>query len=90
MIDHQYINMMENSIIDYETGGSLEYRHLIKLDKHKNIWVKYFANELGGLAQVVGYSVKGADTIFSLENEKIPTDRRKDVTYFQIVCNYRP
>ena len=57
---------MEKSIIDDETGYSLEYRQLIKRDKHKMIWVKYFANELGCLAQEVGDIVKGNNTIFSL------------------------
>ena len=85
MTDHHYLNMLTNSIIDYETGGSLEYRHLIKLDKHKNTWVECFSNELGRLAQGVRYSVKGTDTIFSLAHEKIPTYRTKDVTYFQTV-----
>ena len=36
MIDHEYINILEKSIIDDETWESLENRHLIKYDKHKN------------------------------------------------------
>ena len=52
--------------------------------------MKYFSNELGRLEQSVGDRVKGTDTIFSLEHEKIPTDRRKDVTYGKIIFNYRP
>ena len=47
--DQQYLNIMERSIVDDEKGESLEYRHLIKFDRHKKIWVKYFANELGCL-----------------------------------------
>ena len=82
--------MLKNSIIDDETGESLEYRHLIKLDKHKKTWVKYFANDMGCLTKGVGYIVKGVDAIFSLVHDKISTDRRKDVTYGQIVYNYRP
>ena len=42
MIDRQYVNMLANSIINDETGYSLEYRHLIKIDKQKNTWVEYF------------------------------------------------
>ena len=42
MIDHQYINILENLIIDNETGGLLEYRHLVKRNKHKNTWLKIF------------------------------------------------
>ena len=36
MTEHQYLNILDNSIINDETGESLEYRHLIKNDKHKN------------------------------------------------------
>ena len=39
MTDHQYINILENSIVDDEKGDSLEYRHLIKRDKPKKTWV---------------------------------------------------
>ena len=66
-----------------------KYRNLIKLNKHKKTWVKYFANELGRLAQVVGCRVKCTESFF-LSHAKIPTKRRKYVTYGQIVCNYRP
>ena len=35
MTYHQYINILENSIIDDKTGESPEYRDLIKYDEHK-------------------------------------------------------
>mmetsp|Transcript_1178 Transcript_1178/g.1097 ORF Transcript_1178/g.1097 Transcript_1178/m.1097 type:complete len:81 (+) Transcript_1178:552-794(+) len=38
---------MANSIVDPQTGNSLEYRHIIKNDKTRDIWNKSFANELG-------------------------------------------
>ena len=62
--------MTANSIIDDETGEPLEYRHLIKGGKHKNIWVKYFSNELGRPTQGVGDRLKGMNAIFSLEHKK--------------------
>ena len=68
--------MLTNSIIDDEKGDSLEYRRIIKHDKHKNIWVKYFVEEL-----VVGDIVQGTKTILSLVHEKISTDRIKDFIY---------
>ena len=52
--------------------------------------MKYFDNELELLSQGSVLRLKGTDTIFSLAHEKLPTDTRKDVTYGQIVCNYRP
>ena len=35
------------AIIDDETGKSLEFQHLLKMDKYRDIWMKSFANELG-------------------------------------------
>ena len=78
-----------NSIIDDETGESLEYRYLIIFHKHKKIWVKHFSNYLVHMAQGVWYRVKVMDTNFSCI-WKTPTGMRKDVTYGQIVCNCRP
>ena len=43
--------MIKTPIKDDKKGGSLEYRQLIKRDKHKNTWVEYFPNELGRLPQ---------------------------------------
>ena len=56
----------------------------------KKIRVTSFANELGGLSQGVGDIVNRDNTIFNLAHEKNPTDRIKEVTYDQTVCNYRP
>ena len=44
-------------------------------------WVKYFANELGRLAQVVGDRVKFTNTIFILAHNKNPIERIKDAAY---------
>ena len=34
--------------------------------------------------------MKGTNTFFSIEQNQIPTDCRKDVTYALICCNVRP
>ena len=39
------------AIIDDDTEKSIEFRHLIKMDKYRDIWMKSFANELDRLAQ---------------------------------------
>ena len=46
------------STIDDKTGKSLEYLHLIKIEKYVEIWKKHFANELGRLAQGIIYISK--------------------------------
>ena len=60
---------LANPIIDDNTGQELEYRHLIKQDKYKEVWKKSFANELGRLAQGVHNEVKGTDTMFFIPYE---------------------
>ena len=42
MTTHQYLNILANSIIYDETGGSFEYRHITKRDKHKKYMVEIF------------------------------------------------
>ena len=64
MTDHQYLNILLNSIIDDEIGYLLEYMHLIKRKKHKNTWVKYFVEELRRLAQGVLDKVKVTNIFF--------------------------
>ena len=71
MIDHQYLNMLANSTIDDRKKDQLEYIHLVKHNKHKKTWVKYFPNKLVRLAQGVGERLKGATIIFSLAHEKL-------------------
>ena len=51
-----------SAVIDDETGKSLKFRHLIKLDKYRTIWMKSFANELGRLAQGI-HDIEGTNTI---------------------------
>jgi hypothetical protein len=56
---------MANSVINEDTGASLEYRHLIKDTSTFTIWNKATANEFGRLAQGVGDRIEGSNTIFS-------------------------
>jgi hypothetical protein len=79
-----------HAVIDPDTGASLEYCHLIKSDKHRDTWLKSFANELGRLAQGIKGRVKSTSTILFINHKEIPQDRRKDVTYGRICCNVRP
>ena len=76
-----------HAIIDEETGKSLEFRHLIKLEKYRDIWMKSFANELGRLAQGIR-DIPGTDTIDFIPFTEVP--KGETVTYGRIVCTYRP
>jgi hypothetical protein len=79
-----------NAIIDSDTGASMEYRHLIKSDKHKLTWTRSFANELGRLAQGVADRETGTNTITFILKSDIPDNRQQDVTYGRICVDYRP
>eukprot|EP00957_Ditylum_brightwellii_P170370 12967817-Ditylum_brightwellii.AAC.1 len=80
---------MANAIIDEETGRSLEYRELITKPQYKKQWTHSLANELGRLAQGLKRGIKGTDTIIFTPFEELPHERRKDITYGRIVCDYR-
>ena len=75
------------AIIENETGKSLEFCHLIKMDKYRNIWMKSFANELGRLAQGIR-DVPGTNTIDFIVHTDVPV--RTIATYGQSFCTYRP
>ena len=76
-----------NSILDKETGKSLKFCHLMKLEKYRTIWTKSFANELGRLAQGIR-DIPGTDIIKFIPHADVPT--QETVTYGRIVCTYRP
>ena len=73
------------AILDDETGQSLEFRHLIKLDKYRDVWMKSFANELGRLAQGIR-DIPGTDTIDFIPLSQVP--KGEAVTYGRIVCTF--
>jgi hypothetical protein len=75
------------AVINNDTGKVLEYRHLIKSEKHKRIWVRSFSNELGRLFQGIR-NVPGTDTCFFIRKSQVPKHKR--ATYGRIVCNIRP
>ena len=75
---------MAGSILDVN-GDLLEYIHLIKRVEYRKIWGKAYGNELGRLAQGIGDNIKGTDTICFTTKQNIPFERRRDITYGQIV-----
>ena len=68
------------AITDESTRQMLEYRHLTKMTKYKDIWNTSFANELGHLAQGIR-DIKGMDTIHFIPHTDMPAN--KTATYSQ-------
>jgi hypothetical protein len=58
--------------------------------KHAKVWSESSANEFGQLAQGVGGRVTGTNTIFFIQKDHVPIERRKDVTYGIFVCELKP
>ena len=70
-------------------GELLQYRHLMAHPEYREVWGKAYGNELGRLAQGLPGRVDGTNTLDFIAKSEVPSDRFKDVTYGQIVCNYR-
>jgi hypothetical protein len=77
--------------MDKDTGKLLNYRQLMKNPKYKNAWSLSAANKFGRLANGIGGRIKQpTNTIQFISQNKVPADRRIDVTYGQFVCSVRP
>ena len=70
------------AVLDDKTGDLLEYRHLLKNPKYRDVWSKSFGTEMRRL-------ITTSQTIFSIKKSDIPDNRRGDITYGRICCNYR-
>jgi hypothetical protein len=77
-----------NSVINEDTGSSLEYRHLINDASTFTIWSEATANEFGKLAQGVGNCIEGSNTIVFIPCQSVP--KGKIVTYGRFVVDISP
>jgi hypothetical protein len=79
---------MANSVINEDTGASLEYRHLIKDDSTFTVCNKAAENEFGRLAQGVPDRIEGSNTFFFIPRQAVP--KGKIITYGRFVVDIRP
>jgi hypothetical protein len=79
---------MANSVINEDTGASLEYRHLINDASTFTIWNEAAENKFGRLAQGVGNRIDCSNTIFFIPRQAVP--KGKIVTYGRFVVDIRP
>ena len=72
--EHRRTNHV-NTVIDTDTGQSLEYSHLMR-GPDKDIWKTSLANNLGRLAQGVGTRMPTVtNTVFFIPRSAIPAGR---------------
>ena len=82
---------MAAAVLDGDTGELLEYQHLAKTPKYKDIWENSFGNETGRLAQDMPGRIskkKATNTTSFIKHNETPSKSRRDVTYTHTVCNY--
>ncbi len=77
----QFLCNLAYTVLDDKTGDLLEYRHLMKHSKYKDMWTKSFSKEIVRLATTT-------ETIFFIQKDAIPQERRGDKMYARIVCTY--
>ena len=86
------------SVLDPETGQSLEHRALHRHPRLGPNWNTSYSNELGRLCQGIGINpsepskkrVEGTNTFHPVRYENTPLDRRKEITFSKVVCTFRP
>ena len=77
-------------IID-DHGVNLEYRHLIQKSEKKETWEISISSKIGRLAQGrLSNNLTRTNTLQFILFDKIPQERRKDITYARIVVDIRP
>ena len=67
--------------MDGETGALLEYIHLSKQSKYKEMCKHSYGNKRGRLAQGVLGRVQETKTILFIKKAEVPQNRHRDVTY---------
>jgi hypothetical protein len=78
----QFLCDLAYAVFDDETGDLLEFCHLMKHPKHRDVWTKSFGTEIRCLATTT-------ETISFIKKDAIPQERRGDETYARIVCTYQ-
>ena len=86
------------SVLDPETGQSLEHRALSRHPRLGPDWNTSYSIELGRLCQGISVNpadpskqrVEGTNTFHPIRYEDIPLDRRKEIAFSKVVCTFRP
>jgi hypothetical protein len=79
------------AVMDKDTGKLLNYRQLMSSPKYKTARSLSAANKFGKLANGIGGCIKNpTNTIEFISQNKVPANRRNNITYGQFVCLVRP
>ena len=86
------------SVLDPETGQSLEHCALRRHPRLGPDWNTSYSNELGRLCQGISVNpadpskkrVEGTNTFHPIRYENIPLYQRKEIAFSKVVCTFRP
>ena len=67
----------------------MEYIKLMKNPKYRPLYQNSYFKEIRRLAQGMPGLVEGTNTMFFIDKTDVPANRWRDVTYGQIVVDYR-
>ena len=83
----KFLCEIAGEVLDGETREMMDFRHLCISPRYQEVWGKSFGNEIGQLDQDIPVQVDGTNTLFFIDKEKIPRDRRRDVTNGRVACD---
>ena len=78
-----------NTIVDVDTGKSLEYRQLIRDSKHKLVWNNSMSNKIGRLAHR-NSRVQRTNTMYFITYENIPMGEFWSKVCWERICSSSP
>ena len=62
---------MINTLLNEETGKLMEYRHIMKNTKYRQLYATFYSKELGRLAQGMPGKAEGTNTIFFIDKANV-------------------
>ena len=65
---------MINTVLNEETGELMEYRHIMKNLKYRQLYATSYSKKLGRLAQVMPGKAEGTNTIYFRDKADIPAE----------------
>ena len=63
-----------NIVLNEETGKLMEYRHIMKNPRYRQLYATSYSKDLGRLAQGMPGKAEGSNTIFFIDKSDVPDE----------------
>ena len=90
LVWRKFLKKMISYVLDEDIREIMDDIKLIKNPKYLPLYQNYHSKEIVGLAQGMSGLVEGTNTMFFIKKIAVSADKWRDVTYGQIVVDYRP